>query len=165
MLSENTVALLSSLTYRPDAERMCSLTDLGGIFWQDELPKDARLYDLLEQERLSVYRLFLIRYRLWYGKVLSAEERCFWDAARKQVPEYALFRRLTVSADDMEAQREAEVISNDFLRVLSEEADEIEITGVESGIEMVSARFDLTKDQEPRKSWRARLPWRIWRRK
>ena len=65
-------------------------------------------HKLSEGEQLTIFRLFSIRFRIWDDELLSAEDREFWETAQTQVPTFALFHRLKLSAEDREARKMAE---------------------------------------------------------
>jgi hypothetical protein len=52
--------------------------------------------------------MFALRLQLWDGEVLNAPEQTLWDGVKRKVPNWALFRRLTLSADQQLARQEAE---------------------------------------------------------
>lgn len=106
MLSDELARRLSEMPFREDAERRVSFIPLGSIYWSDEVSE--RIDDLFEPDneaRLApLVRLFTIRATLWTGAELSNDDRAFWEAAMAQAPDYALFHRLEVSAEDIAAQ-------------------------------------------------------------
>jgi hypothetical protein len=70
---------------------------------KDELPE---LRDMLNvPDMLTVFRMFGIRAQLWDDEALSQEDLQLWDAVQNQVPEWALFKRLSLS-DEQRATRE-----------------------------------------------------------
>jgi hypothetical protein len=148
MLSEITLAYLSTFTYRVDAARKVCLLPLSGIYWEDELRDIHDLTRIPEDDRNQILRLFGIRVQIWKGKALSEESQLFWDEMHWQVPEWAFFRRLVVSADDLCTQAEAEQTSTDIVEALLVDANEITISE-RDGAQSFSATFDLTKEQGP----------------
>jgi len=162
MLSEITVAHLSTLTYRADAVMKVCWLPLSGIYWEDELPDMGDLRSMPEEDVHQILRLFGTRVRIWRGEALSDESQMFWDEMRAQVRAWAFFQRLTLSADHQRAQTEAEQASTVVHEALLADVDEVTIRE-RDGVQSVSATFDLTKDQgAPRKA----RPWwqRIFRR-
>jgi hypothetical protein len=144
MLSEITLAYLSTLTYRGDAARKVCWLPLSGIYWEDELPDIHDLRRIPEGDRHQILRLFGIRLRIWKGQALSDESQLFWDEIHWQVPEWAFFQRLMVSAADLDSQAEAEQASTEVLEALLADADEITIRE-RDGVQSFSATFDLRK--------------------
>lgn len=158
MLCETTVARLSAFTYRADAKRRFSLLPLGGIFWEDEIPDWLQFRKLPEEDRIEIYRLFSIRYRIWKGEVLSEQDQLFWGAACAQVPDWAFFQRVKVSVDDQLAQGQAERTSEGGFKALFAEADQLTVTEKYPGVQTFSATFDLTKRGTAKaKPWWARI--------
>jgi hypothetical protein len=163
MLSEITVAHLSTLTYRGDAATKVCWLPLSGIYWEDELPDIGDLTKMPEEDRHQILRLFGLRLRVWRGEALSDESQLFWDEMHAQVREWAFFQRLTLSADHHRAQAEAEEASTFVLEALLADADEVTIRE-KDGVQSFSATFDLTKEQ--RAGRKARSWWqRIFRRR
>jgi hypothetical protein len=161
MLSDAAVAFLSPLKYRADAERRSCMLPLGGIYWEDEIPDFNALLKVPEHDRGLIYRLFSVRFRIWNGETLSEADQRFWEAARSRVPDYPLFRRLELSADDQRAQDEVERNAIEAFEVLFADADEIKVTENEQGLKSFSITFDLTKDQA---AVAGKCPWwkRLW---
>jgi hypothetical protein len=144
MLSDTIPAFLSDLTYRPDAKRQVCLLPLGGIYWEDEMPDLREIMKIPEHDRDQMFRLFGIRVRLWKGETLPADEQQLWDAARLQMPSWALFQRQAISADDRHAQEEAERTTAESLGELFAKADEVSINE-KGGLQRFSATFHLNK--------------------
>jgi hypothetical protein len=144
MLSETAVSFLSPLAYRGTAQRLFNFIPLGGIYWDDEIPDFALFSELPRADRDLILRLFSIRFELWRGKTPSHEDQRFFETARSQVPGYALFRRLTLSSEDRQAQMECERWVLEGVGELLSDADEAEIEDQGHGF-TISARFDLDK--------------------
>lgn len=169
-LSPSVVAYLSALSYRPDAARQVCWIPLGGLYWEDEIPDIRDLMQLTEDDQLQLFRLFAIRYKLWEGEGLNAEDRQFWDGSRSQVPHAPIFQRLQLSAADKKAHAEARQASTDALETLFADADRVTLTEHGSGVQTFSATFDLTKcdtanddlQAVQNKSWWGRLLSRKW---
>jgi hypothetical protein len=100
------VAVLSALPYRPDAEWGVNILPLGSVYWKDELPEMRDMLDT--QDMRTVLRMFGIRLQLWDNEVLSAEDRELWDAVQRQVPDWALFKRLSLSDEQRASRQQAE---------------------------------------------------------
>jgi hypothetical protein len=127
---------------------------MGGIYWADEIPDFHALMDVPKSDRDLIFRLFSIRFKLWAGDVLSADDQSYWDTARRLVPEYPVFHRAEISDDDRAAQTDAERDAMDGFEALLGDADELTVNDDGS----FSATFDLTKDQ-PRSLWQRFLAW------
>ncbi|HXB72086.1 MAG TPA: hypothetical protein VNY05_27870 [Candidatus Acidoferrales bacterium] len=145
VLTEAIIARLRKLPARDDARRMVSVIPLGSIYWDDEMPDYLDLAKLSEDERNAMWRLFGIRFKIWDGEVLSTDDQAFWDAARKDVPTWALFHRLALSADDRDACKQAEGDIEKEFEAFFGDADQVELTDKGQGLKEFSATFDLTK--------------------
>ena len=106
MLSERMVAVLSALPYRPDAEWGVNILPFGSVYWKDEMPEMRDMLDI--EDMTTVHRMFGIRLQLWDNEVLNAEDRQLWDAVKRQLPEWALFKRLSLSDEQKAAREKAE---------------------------------------------------------
>jgi hypothetical protein len=145
-MRESTIALLNSLRFRADAKRKVCLIPLGSIYWEDEMPDLLDLVKLDADEQNAIWRLFGIRFKIWDGERLSADDAEFWEAARSEVSDWALFRRVTLSADDREARAKAESDVEREFAALFGSADQVELTDKGHGLQEFSATFDLTKN-------------------
>src|SRR5689334_9451460 len=108
MLSETICRKLAEFTYRPDAKRQVCILPLTGIYWDDELPDIRELMKIPEDDRDEMFRLFGLRRKLWRGMTLQPDEQQLWDTARSEMPRWAFFSRLAISADDQRAQFQVE---------------------------------------------------------
>jgi len=107
MLSENPVAMLAARTFRVDSDWGVNILPLGSIYWQDELPE---ILDLLKRpdDMSIIYAMFAIRLKLWDGEPLSPQDRDMWNSVQQQVPNWALFSRLSLSDEQRLARENAE---------------------------------------------------------
>src|SRR6185295_17831861 len=164
MISETTLAYLSTLTYQAEAKQMVSWLPLAGIYWDDEMPDLHLMRTIPENDRHQIYRLFGIRVRIWKGLALSDTQQQLWDETRLQVPHWALFDRLTISDDLRRAQDAAKQYSDEMVAALNEGGGEV-TSKVNDGLEHFSATFDLTKNERrpvvKPLSWWERI--RLWR--
>src|SRR5215475_7474454 len=160
MLSEKTLAHLSTLTYRADAKRQVCILPLGSIYWENELPQVQKFAAFPEPDRNEVLRAFAIRMRLWDRQSLSDHDRQFWDSVRSAVPNWAIFHRLDLSDDDRRAREETEQACAKELEEFLAEADEVTVGEEKHGMQSFSATFRLNKDQSgklDKPSWWQRL--------
>jgi hypothetical protein len=130
------------------------------MYWEDEMPEISELFRLSEDDRMQVFRLFAIRYKIWDGHTLTHEEKQFWDCVRTQVPEAPIFQRLTLSAADKQAHDEARQSCEKEFEELFADADQVTLTDHGTGIQSFSAKFDLTKEEPAparNQSWWKRL--------
>ena len=107
MLSEKAAAIIAALRYQPDAEWQVNILPFGSIFWVDEMPSVADIFDKPE-DMVVINSMCGFRMKLWDGEVLDAQQQQQWDAVRAQVPNWALFKRLTLSEQQKLARQEAE---------------------------------------------------------
>jgi hypothetical protein len=145
MLSETAVRLLSTLTYRIDAERRICWLPLNGIYWEDEWPEHSRLVRLPQDDYHRILRLFAIRVCLSRGETLNEDDQQLWDTARSQVPNWPLFQRVNFSADDWRCQDETIRTCEEILEVLLSDADLVSIRH-HDGITTFSATSTLRKE-------------------
>jgi hypothetical protein len=120
MLSDTAKKYLSSLVYNRDAEIVCSIIPMGGIYWADEIPDFRKLRQMPEEARGDIYRLFRIRYALWDGVELSPEDLKFLELARLIVPGCPIFKRLVPADHDLQIQKDIREEMNDIYRIAEE---------------------------------------------
>jgi hypothetical protein len=114
------------------------------------MPDFLDLAKLSEDERNMVWRLFSLRFKIWDGQSLSNEDGEFWATARAEVPAWALFHRLELSADDREARKKSEGdIEKEFEEFFGE-ADQVELTDKGHGLQGFSATFDFDQKAQHR---------------
>jgi hypothetical protein len=92
VLTDTVIATLNGLPMCSEARREVCLIPLGSIYWEDEIPDLAVLARLSEID--MIWRMFCIRFKIWDGEERPAEDAAFWEAARAEVPKWALFARL-----------------------------------------------------------------------
>ena len=79
---------------------------LGSLRWFDEHPEGGVVSDYdgsHEQCRASIIRLAGARTQLWRTGSVPVELRELWDEARRVLPEWPGFRRLSLNAEQMKA--------------------------------------------------------------
>jgi hypothetical protein len=153
MLSQTAVARLSALTYRSDAKRQVCWIPLNCIFWEDEWLPDDEFRSLPEEDQRQILHLFGIRMRISKGEELAEHRQRLWDEARSQVPNWSLFRRTKLSADDHLLQEQVNEDSDQLSEWLCKDADQCTIT-FKDGIQTISTLVDLTKGRpvDPKKT-------------
>jgi len=144
MLSENTIAMLSTLTYRADAKRQVCVLPLAGIYWDDELPELRELTEIPQADHDNIFRLLGLRSRLWTGEILSDNDQEFWDGMQSLVPSWAAFRRIRVSRDDLQADEDAQRETMEGLKGWFADADKVNLSE-KDGLQRFSLTFNLTK--------------------
>jgi hypothetical protein len=144
MLSKVAAEYLSSLGYRADAERKVCFLPFAGIYWEDEIPDLKILMKLPETDRHLVFRLFSIRQRIWDRQDLDSDDQQFWDEVRVQVPDFALFQRLDISAADRDAQNRVMEETDKAMAAWISDADQADITPGKHSTTF-SLTYDLTK--------------------
>jgi hypothetical protein len=107
MLSDIAVKQLSALTFRSESKRLVNILPFGSIYWADEMPDVQQFILCPEQDRTNILRMFSTRIKLWDAEALSDEEINLWNSIHSQVPNWALFQRLTLNDEDRLAREEA----------------------------------------------------------
>jgi hypothetical protein len=144
MLSKEALAYLASRTYRADAVRQINFIPLTGIYWEDEFPVFGGNKILPEEDFSQVMQMFKLRAALWKGKELREKQKEFWDGVYATVPQWALFKRMKVSEEDLQAEDFANKTMDDFEAEMIAEADEVHFTEDEGH----EAKYSL-KPNEP----------------
>lgn len=107
MLSNEVVALIAAMPFDPDAAWEVNLLPFGSIYWTDEMPSVRDLFDK-PSDMAVISAMFGIRLKIWDGDQLSADDQRMWEIVKKQVPHWALFRRLSLSDEQRIAREKAE---------------------------------------------------------
>jgi hypothetical protein len=148
-LTDAVIAILNRLTMRPDAARSwIFFFPVGNILWQDEMPDPTDKAGISAIEWDMVHRLFEIRRKIWHGADLSAEDAAFWEAARSEAPDWALFQRLSPFDDDSRFLKEVEEEAEKAFEMMCAKADKVEVRDKGDGFQEFSLIFDLTKDKD-----------------
>jgi hypothetical protein len=155
---------LSLRAYRAEAQQKMMMMPYCGIFWDDEL--DLRgLMHMSDEDRRYAFRLFEIRLSIWKGTPLAEDDEQIWNEALTRVPAFALFRRLSVSEDDLRKQDECERDMASDLHAMWSRADEVKFVKNEQGESRFEATIDLTKGERPARTSTGVSWWtRLWRR-
>jgi hypothetical protein len=69
----------------------------GSIFWLDEMPSMAELFESTEDSFL-IHSMFALRLKLWDGQALNADDQRLWDCVKSQVPGWAFFQTALLKA-------------------------------------------------------------------
>jgi hypothetical protein len=107
MLSEKIVTVLSAMPYQPNAEWEVNILPFGSVFWKDEMPAVRDLFDRPEDMGI-IHAMFGMRLKIWDGEALNPQDQALWDAVRQQVPQWALFERLSLTDEQRLAREKAE---------------------------------------------------------
>ena len=106
MLSQRMGAVLRAQRYCPDAEWAVNILPFGSIYWKDEMPAIADLMNV--NDMMVVMKMFGIRLALWDAVTLDAGEWQLWESVKHQVPDWPLFKRLSLTEAQEVARQEAE---------------------------------------------------------
>jgi hypothetical protein len=107
MFTDKMVVVLAKLTYQPDADWEVNILPFGSIYWKDEMPAIVDIFDRPEDMSI-LHRMFGIRLKIWDGEALNTQDKELWDAVKTQVSNWALFKRLILSAEQKQAREHAE---------------------------------------------------------
>ena len=143
-------------------KQVCALP-LAGIYWDDELPELRELTKIPEDDHNKIFRLLGVRSRLWKGEVPSDNDQQFWNAMQSLVPSWAVFQRISVSPEDLQADEDAQRETMEALRALFADADAVSVTE-KDGLQNLSLTFDLTKGERavPKDEPRWKRMFRPW---
>jgi len=110
------------------------------------MPDLLDLIKLCEDEQKTIWRIFGIRLKIWDDRLLSVEDQHLWDAAQFEMPNWALFQRLTLCADDRKAREQAEEeVEKEFVDFFAD-AEEVQVNNEGQGLQSFSATFNLSKN-------------------
>jgi|ERR1700722_6809836 len=118
-LSQKAVSMLTLLRYEPGSAWGVNMLPFGSIFWLDEMPSIAELFENTHDAFL-IHSMFALRLKLWDGRALDADEQRLWDSVKAQVPDWPLFKRLSLSSEQKQAREQAELDVQRSFESLSE---------------------------------------------
>ncbi len=147
MFTKRATKYLQRLVYNPAAERDQSIIPLGGIYWKDEVPDWDRFHELSQADQNAILRLFSIRFQLWAGEELSADDAAYWGGARSLFPGCPIFQRLKLSAEEEQAQEVARTEVLKFFDTMFSGATDVTITE-NNGITRISGTHKLKNEDE-----------------
>lgn len=107
-LSQKAVSLLTALRYEPSAAWGVNVVPFGSVFWLDEMPSMAELFESTG-DALLIHSMFAFRLKLWDGHGLNAEDQELWDSVQAQVPDWPFFKRLHLQNEQKQAREQAEL--------------------------------------------------------
>ena len=99
-------AKYEALRFDPASDCVMDLMPLGSLRWLDEHPEGGVVSDdggEHKQCRISIIWLACARTQLWRTDSVPVELRGLWDEARRALPEWPGFRRLSLDAEQMKA--------------------------------------------------------------
>jgi hypothetical protein len=103
-LCPDCLARYAALRFDPDADYGLCGIPLCSLVWPDEHPGGAVVDDFRHQEcRTSVLRLAGARTESWRSGSVPEDLRELWDAARRLLPDWPGFRRLSLDRKQMES--------------------------------------------------------------
>jgi hypothetical protein len=141
-LCPDCLASYAALRFDPAASYgLCSIP-LCSLVWSDEHPGGAVVddYDGTHQQcRASVMRLAGGRTHLWRSGSVPEELRELWDAARRLLPDWPGFRRLSLDREQMESLDACLEELADFMQALQQDYD-ITTTDEGGGLRQFTAR-------------------------
>ena len=151
-------AKYEALRFDPASDCVMDYMPLGSLRWLDEHPEGGVVSDYdgrCEQCRTSIIWLACARTQLWRTESVPVELRELWDEARRVLPEWPGFRRLSLDAEQIESLDGMAEEQREIIGVVREAFPNFSIRREKGGLvhflasgEPVSAR---------RKRW-----WQFW---
>ena len=112
--------MLTATQFDPSAGWGVNIIPFGSIFWLDEMPSMAELFEN-DNDKFMIHTMFALRLRMWDGQVLNADEQRLWDSVKAQVPDWAFFQRVSLTSEQQQAREQAETQVQHAFDVLSED--------------------------------------------
>jgi hypothetical protein len=148
LLCPECLARYGALRFDPTASySLCSIP-LCSLVWPDEHPDGAVVddYDGTHQPcRASVLRLAGARTQLWRSGSVPQDLRELWDAARRLLPEWPGFRRLSLDRKQMESLDACLEELAGFLQAVQQDYPDATTTDEGGGL----LRFTARRTTEP----------------
>ena len=142
VLCPECLARYAALRFDPAADYgLCSMP-LCSLVWPDEHPGGAVVddYDGTHQQcRASVLRLAGARTQLWRSGSVPEDLRGLWDAARRLLPDWPGFRRLSLDREQLESLDACVEELADFMQAVQQGYD-VTTTDEGGGLHRFTAR-------------------------
>ena len=136
-------AKYGALRFDPTASyALCSMP-LCSLVWPDEHPGGGPLDDPdgpHQQCRASVLRLAGARTQLWRSGSVPEDLRELWDAARRLLPDWPGFRRLSLDREQMESLDACLEELAEFKRMLQQHSYDVATTDEGGGLHRLTAK-------------------------
>ncbi len=153
-------AKYGALRFDPAADCHLNIMPLGSLSWSDEHPDGRVVSDSggsHEQCSASIIRLAWARTQLWRTGSVPAESRELWDEARRLLPEWPGFRRLSLDREQMKSLDGCAEEVGDIMGVIRETFPNVTTTDEGGGLGHFIASGEPVL--VPRKRW-----WQFWKR-
>jgi hypothetical protein len=141
ILCPECLARYQALRFDPAANYgLCSIP-LCSLVWPDEHPDGAfEDDDTHRQCRVSVIRLTGARTQLWRSGSVPEDLRELWDAARRLLPDWPGFRRLSLDRRQMESLDACLEELAEFKRMLQQHSYDVATTDEGGGLHRLTAK-------------------------
>jgi hypothetical protein len=142
------LARYGALRFDPTAHYGLCGIPLCSLVWPDEHPGDAVVEDFDGTHRPcrdSIIRLAGARSHLWRSGKVPEGLRDLWDTARRLVPDWPGFRRLSLNRAQLESLEACLDELADFLQAVRQEYPDVTITDEGGGLR----RFTAKRSTEP----------------
>lgn len=137
------LARYGALRFDPTASySLCSIP-LCSLVWPDEHPDGAVVDDhdgTHQQCRASVMRLAGARTQVWRSGSVPEDLRELWDAARRLLPDWPGFRRLSLDRGQMESLDACLEELAEFKRMLQQNSYDVTTTDEGGGLRGLTAK-------------------------
>ncbi len=127
-IDDELVEKIRSLKFDPDAKPFCCEIPLGGILWPDEFPEETSvIFDGSEKSRDAFLSIFAIRMKYWDEGKFEREDLKVLNEAKSLFPDWPFFRRLKLTKEELQFQRECEESTLQLIDSFAKNADEFKI--------------------------------------
>ena len=143
ILCPKCLARYRALRFDPTASYDLCAIPLCSLVWPDEHPVNAALenYDGTHQQcRASVMRLAGTRTQLWRSGSVPEDLRELWDSARRLLPHWPGFRRLSLDRNQMESLDACLGELGGFMQAVQQDYPDATTTDEGGGLRRFTAR-------------------------
>ncbi len=145
------IVAIQGLRFDPNATIRALIQPVATIYWSDEMPKDIELRAFRRPALSFVWSILGIRKRLWAtGQIDDAHLR-HWTTAQAVMPEWPLFRRLTLSPEEVESQQAAEEELGEVFEYLNRNSSDFTHGENTYGMTHLKATLDRERKKNPNK--------------
>jgi hypothetical protein len=138
------LAKYRALRYEPACDYTLNVMPFCSLQWADEHPENASrdifLDDRHKQCAACIIRLVGARTRLWRTDAVPEDRRELWDEARRAIPDWPGFRRLSLDESQLRSLDGCAEELNDLIGAMTRDFPHVTLTDKGGGLTEFSAR-------------------------
>lgn len=148
VLCDDCLAAYRALRLNPASTYTLNIMPFGSLSWSDEHPDGGERLGRSGPHRTctsSLVRLASVRTRMWRSEPIPPQSLALWEDARRVLPEWPGFHRLTLSPEQMTSLEACASELDDFMGAVAARFPKVTITSDGSGV----AHFRAERTPDP----------------